>query len=69
MSFLPRPRPAVIVVVLVVAALAGAVLVAASTAGAADEQRYTVVLDNAPPGFVDAWARIKSAVTPSPLNQ
>jgi ABC-type transporter Mla subunit MlaD len=33
--------------VLVVAALAGAVLVAASTAGAADEQRYTVVLDNA----------------------
>ena len=32
---------------LVVAALAGAVLVAASTAGAADEQRYTVVLDNA----------------------
>ena len=24
---------------------------------------------NAPPGFFDAWARIKSAVTPSPLNQ
>jgi virulence factor Mce-like protein len=47
MSFLPRPRPALVVVVLVVAALAGAVLVVASTAGAADEQRYTVVLDNA----------------------
>ena len=42
-----RPRPALVVAMLVVAALAGAVLVAASTAGAADEQRYTVVLDNA----------------------
>jgi ABC-type transporter Mla subunit MlaD len=47
MSLHPRIRPAFVVAALVVAALAGAVLVVASTAGAADEQRYTVVLDNA----------------------
>jgi virulence factor Mce-like protein len=47
MSLLPRVRPALAVITVVAMALAGAILAVASSAGAADEQRYTVVLDNA----------------------